>query len=119
MDPYLQLFIYIIIITPVSLLWHELGHVLGARIVRASHVTLTIGIGNPLWERTFQNITFIIRKLFLFNSLTETKRPYLLSRKDKVVITFMGPMNSLLLGIIAYAIFTFIMPHLFLYSLFL
>lgn len=116
---YTLLLIFIIIIAPLSLLWHELGHVFGAKIVRASHVTLTIGVGKPILKRTYQNVTFIICKMFLFNSLTETKRPYLLSRRDKVVITFMGPMSSLMLGLLAYCLYVFIAPHLLLYGLFL
>lgn len=112
MSFYIQIFLYIIIIAPLSLFWHELGHVLGARIVRASHVTLTMGIGKPIVKRTYGNMTFIIRKLFLLNSLTETDRPYLLSRNDKVIITLMGPVSSLFLSILAYCLYVLIIPHL-------
>lgn len=117
MDYYVQLFIYIIVIAPISLLWHELGHVFGARIVQASHIVLTLGIGKPIFKQTYSNITFVIRRLFLFHSLTESQRSVPLSNKDKIVITCMGPISSLVLSLLAYGLSTLIIPHKFLYIL--
>lgn len=112
MDLYLQLFLYMIIIAPLSLFWHELGHVMGAKLAGASQVVLTIGVGRPIFERVYNNVTIIIRKLFIFNSFTETKRPDLLSNYDKIVITFMGPVSSLVLSLLAYFLYVLILPHL-------
>jgi|SRR5699024_7009484 len=108
---YVHLLVMLIIITPISLFWHELGHALGARFVRASQITLTIGIGKPIFEHNYNNMTFVIRKIFLFHSLTETQCHESLSRKDKLVITFMGPINSLVLSILAYGLFVLTSPH--------
>lgn len=113
MNEYVQLIIYIIIIAPIGLFWHELGHVLGARFVRAPHVTLIIGVGKPIVKRTYDNTTFILRRLFWVNSVTKTKNSHLLSKNDKVIITLMGPMSSLFFSILAYCLYVLIVPNLF------
>jgi len=98
----IEFVLFIVIIVPISLFWHELGHLLGAKLMRATHITLTIGTGKPILKWTFNNMTFIINRLFIFHSLTETNSFHTLSKKDKFVITLMGPISSLLLSFITF-----------------
>lgn len=115
MNDYVQLLLWLIIIAPFSLFWHELGHVFGAKVINATHVTLTIGTGKPIVKRTRSNVTIVIRRLFFFNSSTATKEPYILSNRDKLIITSMGPIYSLVLSLLAYFCIVITMPHLSLY----
>lgn len=110
MNLLVEIFIFIVVIVPVSLFWHELGHLVGARIVRATHITLTIGIGKPILQRTYKNMTFVVNQLFLFHSLTETSSVKSLTRKNMVIITLMGPISSLILSLLTYSFYMLILP---------
>lgn len=119
MDLYIKLFIFIVVMVPLSMFWHELGHLIGAKIVRATNIILTVGIGKPIFRRTFKNMTFVVRQFFFFHSLTETHREQSLSRKEVILITMMGPISSLVLSLLAYGFVSFVMPSLIVYLTFL
>jgi|SRR5690625_3682321 len=115
MNVMIELIIFVIIIVPFSLFWHELGHLIGAKIVRASHVTLTIGLGKTIYTLTFKQMTFVIKRFFLFHSLTETSRIERLSRKEIIIVTILGPINNLVLTVIASSSFLFIKANMLVY----
>src|SRR5690625_7518401 len=102
------LFILVFIIAPFSLLFHEIGHLVGATLMRASAIRLTIGLGKPLWQMNFANIDIIIRRFFLINSLTSTVRDNPFRKREKILITIMGPLFSGGLTLIAYFAYSII-----------
>lgn len=112
-------FLLSFIIAPLSLFFHELGHVIGARINRATSIRLTIGIGKQLYKKRFGNVTIVIRKFFIVNSFTETYRKEPLKRLEKIIITVTGPLFSLLLTGLAYFLCLVLVQHTFFYLLFL
>lgn len=109
----------IFIIAPISLLFHEIGHVIGASLANASSIRLTIGVGKPLWQGNVQNVQIIIRRLFLINSFTSTVRDEPFRNKEKIIITFMGPIFSGLLAAILYMIHYIFVPANLVYLFFL
>lgn len=117
MNLYVQLLAYIMLITPFGLFWHELGHVFAAYLMRARHITLTVGSGKPIIQGTLGHVTFEIRRILLFNSYTRIEASTYLSNKDKVIITSMGPIFSLLLSLLAYVLNLLIVKHLIWYIL--
>lgn len=119
MEIYIKLFLFIVVMVPFSLFWHELGHVLGAKLVRATHITITVGLGKPFFRRTFNNMTFVVRQFFYFHSLTETHRNQSLTRKEVMIITILGPVSSLVLSLLAYGFDKLIMPSMIVYLTFL
>lgn len=94
--------ILVFIISPFSLLFHEIGHLVGASLMRSTSIQLTIGLGKTLWQTTFANIRIIIRRFFLVNSVTSTVRTTPFTIREKIVITIMGPSFSAMLTIITY-----------------
>ncbi|MBO1003092.1 site-2 protease family protein [Pseudogracilibacillus auburnensis] len=115
----IYLLIFICFIAPISLLFHELGHVVGAILMKASFIRLTIGIGNKLWQGTFQHVQIIIRRFFLINSLTSTIREEPFERREKIMITLMGPVFSGLLAAIFYVMYHLFFSTYILYIVFL
>lgn len=111
---YVILFLILIfIIAPISLLFHEIGHVVGATMMRATSIRLTIGFGKPFWQTTFGHIQIVLQRFFLINSFTATVRDVPFTNKEKLWITFMGPFFSGLLTLITYIAYsTFIQTDL-------
>lgn len=119
MEALLLIIILIVIIAPFSLFIHEIGHVIGAKLMAATKILLTIGVGNILWSISFQNIDIYIRRVFIVNSFTSTVRDQPFTKKEKVFITFMGPLFSGVLAFISYGLYYSFSSNLYLYVLFL
>lgn len=104
---------------PTSLVFHELGHVTGARFIHASRVILMIGEGKTIWKGQFKFITIILRRLYFINSVTQTIPNQPLTKRNIVTISAMGPIFSLLLGVIVYLVYAIFISHIIIYILFL
>lgn len=116
---HLSLFVFIVVMVPLSLFWHELGHVIGGKLVRATHITVTLGLGKPLFRLNVGNMTFDVRRIFFVHSLTETKKNDSLSKREIVIVSMMGPLNSLVFGLCFYAVHQLAMPSFVIYLMFL
>lgn len=112
-------FILVFIIAPLSILFHEIGHLVGASMMRATSIQLTIGIGKPLWYHKYANVNVMIRRFFLMNSVTSTVRTDPFSKREKIVITMMGPLFSGMLTIIAFVAYNVFVPTDILYLFFM
>lgn len=106
-------------IAPISLLFHEIGHVMGAKWANASSIQLTIGVGKKLWAGSISNLQITVRSLFMINSFTSTTRKNPYQRKEKIMITMMGPLFSGLLAIIIYGVYFIFIPSQMMYIFFL
>lgn len=107
------------IIAPFSLLFHELGHVIGARANHATSIRITIGTGKSLYQKRIGNVTMVIRHFFIVNSYTETYRDEPLKKFEEIIITIMGPLFSFILSCLAYFLFVVLVHETFFYLLFL
>src|SRR5699024_1811154 len=97
----------------------EIGHVMGAKWANASSIQLTIGVGNKLWAGSISNLQITVRSLFMINSFTSTTRKNPYQRKEKIMITMMGPLFSGLLAIIIYGVYFIFIPSQMMYIFFL
>lgn len=111
--------VLIIVIAPISLLFHEIGHVVGAKLMSATKILLTIGIGKQIFSLSIQNIDIRFRKFFVVNSFTSTIRNRPFTNKEKIFITFMGPLFSSLLALLAYGIYYSFLSNIYVLILFL
>src|SRR5690554_4910662 len=90
----IQFLVFVLCIVPLSLLIHECGHALSAKVFHANKILISIGVGKKLWE-TETNTFHICLRLFPFlnsYSLTERQAPF--NRFEKIVITLMGPVMN-------------------------
>ncbi|MEI3604692.1 M50 family metallopeptidase [Pseudogracilibacillus sp. SE30717A] len=94
-----------LLIAPFSLLFHEIGHAVGAKIFQASSIQLSLGVGNKLWAARWQNIHITIYTFFLVNSYVASIREERFSKKEKIIIALLGPMFSLLLATLLFIVY--------------
>jgi len=112
-----HVFILIILLAPISLLIHELGHVYGATRMKATKVQLSIGIGSTLFQRDTNKFEIILRRFFLVHYATATVREEPFRRSEKLFITIMGPLFNAIcafsLFLIEYYVYTHLIIQLF------
>ena len=119
MNSIINLFLLIFFIAPVSLLFHEIGHAIGAKWMKVTTIHLTIGIGKTMWEGSLLNIQITIKKVFVFNSFTAMIGERPLQNKEKVFISLMGPIFSGILAFLLYLIYIAVpMSTIYLFYLF-
>src|SRR5690625_964666 len=119
MNSIINLFLLIFFIAPVSLLFHEIGHAIGAKWMKVATIRITIGIGKTMWEGSLLNIQITIKKVFVFNSFTAMIGERPLQNKEKVFISLMGPIFSGILAFLLYLIYIAVpMSTIYLFYLF-
>ncbi len=119
---FLDLFTFLLLlffIAPVSLLLHEIGHAVGAKLMHASKINITIGTGKIVFEGSIKGIQIVIRRLFIINSLTSTFRDDPFNKQEKMIISILGPGFSGILAGILYMIYHAFIPSSVLYIFFL
>lgn len=110
----------VIVISPISLFIHEWGHVIGAKFIHAEYIKLSIGMGKPLCRLLcFRNVIIEVNQIFFLGASTESKRNKPLLAKDHILISFMGPLVSLIVAILCYYLAWFLKDtYLYLTALF-
>lgn len=102
---FVLLLLYIgLIVGPIGILVHELGHAIGAYIVEASKITIKIGSGRHFKTYKIGKIHFVIYSLYFLGGIAKSKREEQYSRIEKIWISICGPLSS---GILA-SLFFFI-----------
>lgn len=99
------------IVTPFSLLIHEIGHAIGARMIGASKIVITIGIGKTLLSIRLKRVTMKLRAIFIVHFQTETKRRTPLSKPEAIVVAMMGPVFSFCISLILFICYNLFIPH--------
>src|SRR5699024_3221076 len=107
----LNFIILILLITPISLLFHELGHLLGAKHLKADRIVISIGSGKKIYL------------MIMFQAHTQSERQPKFNNKELAFITAMGPLFSLILtvflGLLLCVITSEIIIYFFLFNLWL
>lgn len=111
MEMMLSLLIFIIIFAPMSLLCHELGHAIVARICHADHMMIVTGSGKVRFKWTIGRLKWIIRTSIIFPIYTISERELVFSTREQMSISLGGPLiNGLLMcGFILVQLYVF--PH--------
>lgn len=94
---FFNLIIFILIMVPISLFIHELGHLLGAIFLKADRVTIYLGIGKQVSSFTYKNMHVKMFLLMMFHAYTQSERKLDFTNREYAFITIMGPLFSLLL----------------------
>ena len=102
-------FLYILfIVAPISTFIHELGHVFGAKTVKAENITLSIGLGRKLMTIPFKRFQLTIHAFFFLGGFVRNKRSVPFDQWEIIRITIFGPLNNGLFAIIFYGIHQFL-----------
>ncbi|HLR80023.1 MAG TPA: site-2 protease family protein [Bacillota bacterium] len=101
------LIIYLFVfVSPISTLIHEGGHALGAKLVQADRIDLTIGNGKEKCSIRLKNIVIILRTNFFFGGLTESERKQPYKPWEMACITVCGPLMNSLFALLFYILYT-------------
>lgn len=106
----------IFIIVPGSLFLHELGHLIGAKLMKSDAIQLIIGSGKELAHFSYKNISITINTLLFFGALTKSKRRTAYTTGEKISIAISGPISSGLFGCVFYILYLYF-PNTFIYLL--
>lgn len=100
--------LFVFLVVPGSLIVHELGHLVGAKLKKATTIRLVIGSGLPMFQFTLFNVEVVVNFMLIFGSYTSTVRETPFQDNEKIFITVLGPVFNGLLAIIfliSYVIF--------------
>ena len=95
----------VFLIAPMSIIIHEMGHLLGARIVKADHYKLSIGKGKKIFSFSCHSLQIIIRTLYFTGGEAKSRRKHAYKPFDISLITAGGPLLNLVFALMCYSFF--------------
>lgn len=102
----------VFVVAPMSNFLHELGHALGAILVKADKVKIMIGKGNKIKSIGTERRMLDVNSWYFIGGLTESSRDKPFNKKEKILILVFAPIFNGFVAIIFYFIFTFY-PNIF------
>src|SRR5699024_1372672 len=117
---------YIIInllITPNSIIIHDIALLLGAKHLKADRIVISIGSGKKIFSYNFNEMSIKSYLMIMFQAHTHSERQPKFNNKELAFITAMGPLFSLILtvflGLLLCVITSEIIIYFFLFNLWL
>lgn len=92
------------IVAPVGTLIHETGHAIGAGIVKADHVQLSIGLGKKIKSFSLKNFHITIHLLFFLGGFVKSNREPTYQPMEWLTISAFGPLHNIFYAIFFYYI---------------
>lgn len=118
MDIYLFLYL-VFIVAPAGAVIHESGHLLGAAVVQAKHISLSIGEGKEIISFSFKRIHITVHLLFFLGGLAQSERETPYKPLEMIWITACGILSSGLFAALFYLMYnTYENAYLYLFYLF-
>src|SRR5690625_7340674 len=95
----LNFIILILLITPISLLFHELGHLLGAKYLKADRVVISIGSGKKMFSCNFNEMSIKIYLMSIFQADNDSDRQAKFNNKELALMIARRPLLSAVLTV--------------------
>ena len=92
----------LLIVAPIGTIIHETGHLIGAIIVKADRISISIGLGKKIGTYSFRNVTINIHTLFFLGGYVQSQRKASYETSEVVWITIFGPINNAVFAMIFY-----------------
>jgi Zn-dependent protease len=96
------IFFLVLIIAPISTFFHEFGHAIAARTLKASEITLKMGKGKRLFAITLQGLNIEIYSLFFIGGHTVSSRHPFYKKRELIYISLMGPLSNGIIALLLY-----------------
>src|SRR5690625_2774979 len=107
MDVLFYLIFLLFVVAPVGTTIHESGHAIGAMLVKADNIKLSIGLGKEIITFTLGNIQITIHTFFFLGGFVQSDRTPSYRPIETVWITAFGSINNVFFAILFY-LFLFI-----------
>ncbi|MGE8203387.1 site-2 protease family protein [Heyndrickxia sp. NPDC080065] len=96
----MTILLFLFIIAPITIVIHELGHALGAWMMRADDIEINIGSGPKLFSLQSKKWTIHFYLLYILGAHTSSQRVPYFSNTEKIVIAILGPLVNGVIGFI-------------------
>lgn len=97
--------VFLFLIAPISNILHEIGHMIGAIIVKSDNMILTIGKGKKVLTVPLKKLVIHVHRVFFIGGHAASKRHNPYKPLEMILITFCGPLLNILIGLSAYLLF--------------
>nr|WP_170840650.1 site-2 protease family protein [Oceanobacillus limi] len=105
-----------LIVAPLCTFIHEVGHLIGARMLKADQISMSIGSGKSLYTFKTKRIRISVQPSLLLSGATSSERLRPYSSLEIAFITLCGPLCNILFCILFMILHTFYMnDYLFLF----
>ena len=118
MGVYLFLLFLFFVVAPIGTIIHESGHVIGAKIVKADNINLSIGLGRKIGTLSFGNFQITVNMLFFLGGYVQSHREPSYRSLEIICITAFGSINNALFALLFYLLYGIYYNH-YIYLLFL
>ncbi|MDC3413098.1 M50 family metallopeptidase [Aquibacillus sp. 3ASR75-11] len=88
----------ILIMAPLGLFAHELGHGLASLLLKASRVNLVLGSGKRLLTFKWNRLVITIHRVFFLGGYSNSERNDEFSRLEQIIICISGPLCNLIVA---------------------
>src|SRR5699024_4921355 len=95
----LNFIILILLNTPISLLFHVLGHLLLAQQLKPDRIVNSVVSSKKIFLYNFNEMSIKIYLMIMFQAHTHSERQPKFNNKELAFITAMGPLFSLILTV--------------------
>jgi hypothetical protein len=102
----ISLFLFLVVAAaPAGTIIHESGHLLGACIAKADHMSLSIGKGKRIFSFSLSSIHITIYAFFFLGGFAHSRRKMPYQRKEMIWITACGLLSSSLFAAFFYLMY--------------
>ncbi|WP_077358065.1 M50 family metallopeptidase [Virgibacillus halodenitrificans] len=102
------LFYLILIVAPISIAMHELGHALMAIVLKAHKVEVSIGAGKKLGGISRKGFQLSIYSLYFLGGVVEHEKKHPYKLREIIWISLSGPIMNAILAFIVYLLYDWI-----------
>ncbi len=94
------LFLFLFIVAPLSITFHELGHAFGAYHVHSDRILFSIGTGKPIFSLHGGRFRVLVHTLFFIGGHTLHEREHTYTKRELCLISVTGPIFNIVFGLI-------------------
>lgn len=118
MNIYFLLYL-LFIVAPIGTFIHESGHALGAKLVKADKVVLSIGLGKIIGTISLRQIEIRLHTFFFIGGFVQSERHLPYTVGETCLISICGPLNNAVFASFLYILQTSYFDNYFMQVLYL
>lgn len=104
MDIYFVVYL-IFVVAPIGTAVHEIGHVIGAKLLGADHITLSLGTGSMIHRMAWKQITISVHVLFFLGGMAGSTRKPPYRSHERIKIAALGTLSSFFVTGLCYSLY--------------